>query len=213
MLPTPHDLAYFDGLETVALQLPGVLTATEVPGALRARRRTREGAPSGGVVLQADVVWHLPADVVTTMPAPGTRIVDSDGIVWTVLAADRETLGARWQCSARNLMLALGLTDVVRVEQATWTKDQAGAPVATWNLIRAGLHVRIQPVAATHESRQGQRLERVTHDIYLAEPMLLDENHRIVHDGAVFNVRGYTQAERIDEPLILHAERVPWPWS
>ncbi len=213
MLPTPHDLQFFDGLETVALQQAGVLTTTDVPGALRTRSRTREAAPSGGVVLLADTVWHLPTTVLVAAPAPGTRIIDAAATVWTVLRVERETLGERWQCLARNLTLALGLEHVVQIERATWTKDVTGAPVATWNLVRTGLKARIQPIAASHEERQSQRLERVTHHIYLAEALLLDESDRIVHEGGIYNVRGYTAPERIDEPLVIQTERVPWPWS
>jgi hypothetical protein len=213
MLPTPHDLQYFDGLETVALQAAGSLTTLSVAGALRRRVREREGAPSGGVVLAADAVWHLPSEIVAEAPTPGAKIIDAAGVVWTVLRVDRETLGARWECRSRNLTLALGLEHLVQVEQATWSNDVAGAPVATWNLIRTGLRARIQPIAATHAVRESQRLERVTHEIYLAEALLLDESHRIVHAGVIYNVRGYVAPERIDAPLVLYAEQVPWPWS
>lgn len=213
MLSTLHDWSTFDGLQAVALQPPGVLTTVAVEGALRTRARTREAAPSGGVALAADAIWHLPAEILAAAPQPGTRVIDAGGTVWTVLRVDHETLGARWQCWSRNLTLALGLEHLVNVEQASWSKDAAGAPVAAWSVIRTGLRARIQPVASMHETRQGQRLERVTHEIYLGEALPLDEGHRIVHAGVIYNVRGYSAPDRIDAPLVLHAERVPWPWS
>ncbi len=213
MLPTPFDMACFDGQETVRLQAPGALVSVDVSGALRTRARTQEARPSGGIVLATDVYWHLPANAVVEQPQLGTRIIDTPGTVWTVLRVDRETLGSRWQCLSRNLSLALGLEHVINIERATWSKDTAGAPVATWSLLRAGMKARVQPIAAAHEVRQGQRLERVSHEIHLAEALALDENHRIVQGDVVYNVRGYAAPDRIDAPLIIHAERAPWPWS
>lgn len=210
---TADDLQHFDGLESVSLQPPGELTTIEIPGALRRRLAVREAAPSAGVVRGADAVWHLPAAATTSEPLPGSRIIDVVGTVWIVLQASREALDARWQCWARNLTLALGLEHLVQVERAAWSKDASGAPAAVWNLVRAGLKARIQPIESTHELRASQRLERVTHRVYLAEALLLDESHRIVHEGAVYNVRGYASPERIDEPLAVFTERVPWPWS
>lgn len=210
---TPHDLQYFDGLEAVAVQPPGVLTTTDVSGALRTRPSVREAAPSDGVVLTADAVWHLPSTGLVVQPAPGARIIDAAATVWTVLRSERDTLGTRWKCWARNLSLALGLEHVIQIERATWTKDASGAPVATWNLSRAGVKARIQPIESKHELHGDQRLERVTHRVYLAEAMLLDASDRLVHDGAIYNVRGYASPERIDEPTVIFAERVPWPWS
>lgn len=210
---TTEDLQHFDGLATVSLQPPGTLTTVDVSGALRRRASVREAAPSEGVVLAVDTIWHLPYAAAPSEPLPGTRIIDSESTVWTVLRADRESLASRWKCWARNLTLALGLEHVVQIERATWSKDATGAPVANWNLVQANVKARIQPIEATHALSEGQRFERVTHRVYLAEAMLLDESHRIVHAGVTYNVRGYAAPERIDEPLVVFTERAPWPWS
>ncbi len=55
------------------------------------------------------------------------------------------------------------------------------------------------------ETEHDRRLTRVTHNIFLAEPMEVDDNFRVVHSGEIYHVVGFQRPERIDQLMIVLA--------
>jgi head-tail adaptor len=201
---TIADLAYFDGLEPITLLAPGTADAIAVGQALRRRPSRRELEASGGKYLADDIRWHLPAAEVAEAPLPGARIVDANHESWTVLAVDRETLGSRWACWSRNLAIAGGLDEVIALQQAAWTKDSHGAPLAVWSTYRTGVRARVQPVEADVRQERDQLLTHRRYRVFVAEPLTLDDNFRLLRDGRLYHIVGYDRPQRIDELLVLH---------
>lgn len=199
------DLATFDGAEPVMLTQPGEPQSLVVVNALRRKLAHQEAEPSSGRYTSADATWHVSAAQLFERPEIGAVLTDSDGQRHTVLEVALETRGTRWRLRTRNLAIAGGLDRLVTFERATWTKDACGAPVAVWSLVRAGVAARIQPQQATVENEHDRRLTRVTHKIFLAEPMDVDDNFRVVHGGEVFRVVGYEWPERIDQLMVVLA--------
>lgn len=202
----PDDLTHFDGLEAVTLLPAGIGTEVAIGKALRRRPSRRELEASGGKYLAEDVRWHLPAAALSSPPLPGARIVDAAGEHWTVLAVDREALGSRWACWSRNLAVAGGLEEVVAIETAVWSKDEHGAPLAAWSVYRTAVRARVQPVESAEQSADDQRRTPRRYRAFVAEPLPLDADLRIVRDGRAYRVLGYRRPERIDELLVLDVE-------
>lgn len=192
------DLSYCDGLETVTLRQLSGASGGVVIGALRRQMRTSEVESSNGRSLATDLVWHLPADQLSIAPAVGSVITDASGVRYVVLEAQRATLGARWQCRARNLAIVSGLDQPVTLQQATWTKTPSGAQVAVWHDVQIGLPARIQPQQADISIEYDRRLTRVTHKIFVADDIEVDHTFRIMSGDELYRVLGYERPEQLD---------------
>jgi head-tail adaptor len=195
-------LQVVDGLEPVRVLWPH---SNEQRLIARAKRRAvlvGEAAPSGGQYVAGDVHWHLHRDESPAPPPLGTRIVDSQGLRWTVLAVDQMAHDHRWRCHCRCLRIAAGLDAYVTVQRATWSKDAAGAPRAVWSDWQAGVAARIQPSEAARAAASGRVGTKATHAIVAELEHSLEEvaNYRIVGaDGRAFELLSVEHQERIDQ--------------
>jgi len=213
-----------DGLETVTLLRRGATPGspgTVVTGALRRsaataepvvgnRQEVRRQANTGGNVLAGDAVWHLPAEQLGEPPGLGDLIVDGSAARWTILEVQPATLASRWRVSARNLVVAHGLDDTIKVLQASYAKGTSGAAEPVWHVWRTGIRARIQEqdarVATEHRARRAARRYR----IFLEEELKLDNTHRVQGpDGTIYRVLGTVGPERLGEPLTIEAESTP----
>lgn len=199
--PGTDFLEVVDGLEPVRWQRPGSAEERLIQRAKRRAVQVGEAAPSGGQYLAGDVHWHLHREELPAPPLLGTRIVDRQGLAWTILAVDQMAYDHRWRCHSRCLRLAAGLDAYVTIQVAAWGRDAAGAPLATWSDWRAGVPARIQPVSAEQTTDHGRHTTRATHTIVVDLETPLDElaNHRVVGpDGAAYEIVAFDQARRID---------------
>jgi head-tail adaptor len=211
-LDLSNDFAVFDGAETVTLRGPrtssGVEpTAVSLPG-LRRKLTVREIEASGGKYAASDVRWHLPEAELPSAPALGSVIVDADGRAWTILEATRVTLGSRWSCTARRWEIAAGLSDLVTVLRATWTKSASGVPVAEWTEVRRGAVARVQPIEVRVEGDAATMTIRATHRCFLAEPIEVTSELRVRRGDELYAVLGVDDAERLDRGMTLLLERL-----
>jgi hypothetical protein len=182
-----------------------------VEHALRRKSHHREAAASGGAYTSADVRWFLSTIELVERPAAGATITDAAGDVWTVLEVWHDALNSAWRCRARNLVLAENLSQRISVLRATWQATPSGAASAIWTAEYADVPARIQPIETHVKHEHEQRIARATHRVILGQPVTLDANHRIVHEGVVYHVLATTMPERIDELPVVHVERSPWP--
>lgn len=107
----PFDLSSeyltFDAVETVTFRqiAVGAPVATQVVAGVLRRALDHQAADlaRAGLALESqDQVFHLPAVTLAGLtPRPGDQITDSSGAIWTILAAERATLGTRWACRCR----------------------------------------------------------------------------------------------------------------
>ncbi|HVU87347.1 MAG TPA: hypothetical protein VHD36_08495 [Pirellulales bacterium] len=192
------DMSCCDGLEAVTLRQLSGAAGGVVNGALRRQMRTSEAEASDARYLATDLVWHLPAEQLPIAPAVGSVITDSSGVRYIVLEAQRATLGARWQCRARNLAIVSGLDQPVTLQQATWTKSPSGAQVAVWHNVQINLAARIQPQQADIRIEYDRRLTRVTHKIFVADEIAVDHTYRVIAGDDMFRVLGYQRPEQLD---------------
>ncbi|MEK6233812.1 MAG: hypothetical protein N2C14_03785 [Planctomycetales bacterium] len=210
MFDPSTDHQAFDGLQDVVFQQAATGAVDAVAQALRRDVTVQEAEVSQGAYRQGDARWELPARELMIDPQPGDAIIEDDGSRWTVLAVDQTTLGSRWRCWCRNLTVAERLSQRVALQQAVWSHDAAGAATPEWVNQRIGLLVRIQPASAEVVERHAARGWKVTHEIFLAEPLELDADHRFLHEGQAYYVRGAEAMERIDRLQIVLTERTPW---
>lgn len=202
------DLGYMDGLESVSLRPVENALPVAVAGALRRRIESREAEASGGRYLAGDVAWHLPSAALPAPPEIGSAIIDSDGVVYTILRIERMTLGTRFVCHSRNLSIAGALDRLITIERATWTKDASGVATPAWSVVRSNLAARIQPETGAIGVEQDRRLTRVTHRVFLSEAFAVDQDDRVVAGGEVYRVLGFEQTDRIDAFGCLLVEQV-----
>ncbi len=203
-----------DGLEAVTLDRRGSTPNTSIALALQRNITNREIAQSDGKYLAGDVRWHLPDALVGADPRAGDTIVDAVGSRYTILQPWHDTLENRWKCVSRNARVVYRLEDPIRIEHATYAKEDGGAQEPTWHDWRTGIRARIQPTITdiSVENMAKRAVREVT--IFIREDLPITQNQRVVaRDGAIYKVTGYTGAERIGELSEIAAEVTPWPLS
>jgi hypothetical protein len=168
-----------DGLEAVTLNRRGSSDDVSVTSALQRNVSTTEIAASDGKYQAGDVRWHLPIAEVATTPKLGDSIVDAAGDYWKILAVRLDTLGRRWRCMTRNLVIAHGLNDTVTIEEATYAKGTGGAMERTYHVWRSGVRARIQEVDTSMETDGGAKRTAKRYQIYLEDDYAVTHNHRI----------------------------------
>jgi head-tail adaptor len=209
MLTLADDLDHFDGLESVQVFAPLSSVPVGISAALRRRVTTHEAAASRGACLETDVKWHLSTRELDAAPEIGATIRDVAGSEWRILRVEGDRAAGSWKCFCRNLAISERLGERITIQQAVRTVTPTGVPATHWIDLWTDLPARIQPLDAVVELRRGRRVARVTHHVYLAQPVVVDEQHRIVHDGKAYRVLGYESAERLDKPLVIRAELMP----
>lgn len=212
-LDLSHDFAVFDGAQSVVVRAPrtsaGAAGAEVQTAALRRSVTVREVEASRGRYTAGDVRWHLPTAQVPVAPALGSTIIDDDGRAWTIVETRHVTLGSRWCCTARAWEITAGLSDLVAVLRASWTKSAAGVPTAEWTEVRRGLAARIQPIASRSEDDAAPPMMRTTHRCFLAESIEVAGAMRVRCGEALYEVRGVDDAERLERGMTLLLETVP----
>jgi len=191
--------AVCDGLQAVTLtDREGTTEGLE--SGLRRKITEREAAASNGKYTTQDVRWNLSQSEVTLALVPGCTITDADDAEWTVLSVERATLGDRWACVCRNLVVTEGLDTLIAIQVSTPAKGPTGAHVDSWEYLLTDVRAKFQRVAAGEESERGAR--RLTRDFicFLREQVDLRGHHRIIDaDGKAYRVTGYRDPERIDK--------------
>lgn len=101
------DYEIFDGLEAVTFKRVtdgSVASSTAIASALRmAITRQSNQLTAAGLSLEpGDLAFHLPAELLgAEKPKPGDLIEDASGVVYTILASTKATLGTRYACVCR----------------------------------------------------------------------------------------------------------------
>lgn len=208
---SPDFTTIIDGLEAVTLTRRDA-TVVPVAAALRRRVSEQEAATSNGRFTRSDVKWHLPLDVVGAPPEIGATVTDGDGEVWTVLQADHDASTGRYRLWTRKLDLRQTATDLITIQEASWSKDDHGALSPAWSNVQADVPARVQPIEGVLEIEHDKRLVRVTHRIFLAAAVSITEKHRILRPATseVFHVVSVENAERLDALFTINVVKTPW---
>ena len=210
--PSADFVLVADLLETVTLRRADTGAVSSLPHVLRRELTEREAEASGGKYARSDLVWHLPAGELMVFPRLGDQLVTADDARWTILEIQLACGGARLRCHTRNLAVAAGVSEEITIQLATWSKTASGAASATWSDWLTGLPARIQPQIGRVESAHDRRELRVTHRIIVADPVAVNENHRVLDAaGNIYHVVGYERPARIDLLPVILAVQSPWP--
>ena len=206
--PVGDFVAVCDGLQAVTLaDREGDTDA--VAHALRRAVSLREADASDGLYTASDVHWHLPQEEVAGAPVLGGTITDADDEEWTILATSDDTLGDRWDCICRNLVITEQLNTLVTIQVSTSVKGETGAHEQTWADQQRGVRGRLQREEGQVQSAVGTRQIDPTYKFFFRETIRLTSRHRIVDsDGNRYRVVGYQDPERIDK--LAEARLKPW---
>jgi len=189
-----------DGVESVFLHRLSGGEPLPVDGALRRGAAVRE-VPGGAA--QSVVRWHLPVTVLEEAPAIGDRLVDSGSQTWTIVEVHYEGSG-RWLCVCRNLTLVQGLSELIDIERAVWTKDAAGAAQPTWHPWQTALAARIVPRESRVSNDEGRMHMLATHQVLLATAADVDQDCRVVGaNGAIYRILVVRGVEQLDALYVL----------
>lgn len=213
-LDVSQDYLTFDARESVIVHPTPRTDGTyfAVADALGRAPGYMEAAPTGGVYLRDDKVWHLPVatsnqTLLTEYPMlPGFVIEDSTGAEWTVLSVAFNTLKSMWRCASRNLVLAAALRDTITVWRPTITVGAGGEPVYGW----PGTAI-VTDLAASVRGGD-QRVDTIndvestieTFEVVLAQEVGFQAHDRIIWNGRMLQWEATRNRDRIDElPVVV----------
>lgn len=199
-----------DGLEPAVLVRRDGSRQT-LTRALRRATERREAEPLAGDLSAADVTWHASAAELDAAPELGAVIEDGAGGRWTILEVRRATLGRRWELRCRALELAWRLEQRITIERAEVGKGPEGDPRLTWGVWRANVPAKVQRWSGRVERDLERRLTEVTHLIYTLETLAVGHTYRVRHEGRIYKVNGFRQADRLGQPAVIEAREDPWP--
>lgn len=201
-------VAVADQLEPVTLRPRGGGAVVCVAHALRLAASDREMDSSGGKLSVGDVVWHLPMSELASPPQVGAVIVAGDQRRWTILEVLESRLSGRWRAGCRDLALAHGLRDVVRLQQARWTKGASGALSVSWQDQQFGIAARLVPGPAAAVIERDRVALREPLTVLLAEAVPIGGRQRIIDStGQVYDIERFEPADRVELPHVLHVVR------
>lgn len=205
--------AYFHGTEAIthtSTRDTGNLTDA-VANALRRQVTSKEAAASNGVYTTSDLAWSLPVSQAAYTPKPGDKITDAAAVVWTVLQVDKATLGTRWRCLSRDMVLANDLRDAVVIFAPDNSQDNAKSRTTTFVQLTAELAARVQPVAGAPVVDLGKRMTVTSWNVWLAEDVenVTHECQVRDQDGNVYQITGWQNKARIDDLMLITCEVLP----
>ena len=191
-----------DGLQAVTLVRRGK-AATSIASALQRAIGEREAAASNGQYTSRDVRWHLPEAEVGDRPDVGDAIVDASGNRYTILETNHTTLGNRWVCIARDLVVFWRLTDWFTIEEATFSKGTGGAAEASWTRLRV-VRGRMQPIGRAMTVEEEARRTTRRWQLFVEEDLGLTHEHRIkAADGTRYAIESVTGPEQIGQVPVI----------
>ena len=222
-IDTTSNYQAWSNVEAVTLTSAATAGATQyaLPTAKRRNPTYKERLPTGGVYGAALVTWLVPQAVLNAA-APGyaikmaDTITDSTDTVWTVLEAAYNALRSTWLCTTLNLSLAFSLRDTLTIKRPSLTLDaDSGRTYTTLSTVYSGVQARIQETDSDTIDERGKRLTRKRYTVpvlYLVNTVATRLQLSIedqVTDGAgnVYEIRGWRDADRIDELQKLDLER------
>jgi head-tail adaptor len=105
------------------------------------------------------------------------------------------------------MSLAALFNRTVTLERPVVTRDGSGASKRVWVVVQEAQDIpcAIQPVSATSRIALGQRMNYVTHKVYLDQDIGLKRKDRLRdQDGRLYLVVGYENSAGRDELWIVH---------
>jgi len=200
-----------DGLTSLVLRRRGNASELAIPKALKRRVIRQEAEQSDAMVVATDAVWEfeLPAD--ESYPCVGDMLIESEvantpGDCWTILKSEPSHLTKKLRCTTRNLTITNRLDQQVAIDAAKWEDLGSGPEITGWQRLRRGVAARIQPLDVEVDQQATPLASISRFRIFLAEPLGLDHNHRLVDvQGTIYTITRYTQANQFDKVPVAEA--------
>jgi hypothetical protein len=219
MVDITTDWTVVDNYEQIQMTSWG-LTGTNfvyiIENALRRAPTYRELAASQGKYVADDIVWIVPNMLVAgalASPKVADRILDSNGITYTVLNAALNATRTIWRFMTRNIILAYRLYDTITLQRFSLATDATGAKVYTGlpTVIASNVIAAIQEVDDNETLERGKKPLKKQYSIWVSTPLPAQALDQVIdQNGNVYEVTGYDAINRIDELQRIKAERRGW---
>jgi hypothetical protein len=199
-------------------------TVGQLQGVLRRALNYKELQASGGAYVSKDLVFLVPRTALdallgSALAKAADVFTDAQGGRWTVLEAALIAARSVWRLVCRNPVIAYDLEDLIDVQRAAVSYDDAGGPVRAWpdnNApgVAAGgstpyqqVPCRVQLLGQEEADERGCRGMKAAYSVFLSRQLTLTAQDRVkwVSGGVTYylDVRGQHQPRRIDELPVL----------
>ncbi len=184
----------------------GVYSDTAIGTAWYRDLNDKEKATSRGVYVEHERNWFIPKLLYPTQPMPGDVVTDGDGNEYTALSMGEVGGLGTWKVRSVNLVIAANLRQLVSIYKPTNTQDTSGNRVPTYAAQYTALAGRIQPLGGDRTDVQGKLGILPSFACYLATQVVVTTEYQVRCDGVNYQVRAFSNPERIDELMQLTLE-------
>lgn len=189
-----------------------------------ALRQTMTLADSGnataGVLLLADCKWFIPAKLlgrpapVGIVPKAGDLIkleITNEVRSWAVLSTTYEPFDQVYELACRDLSVSLDSPGATTIDVTTPLNRQDAALGRRPLMVPkySGIACKIQEVSQATELSQGRRAAVKSYLIFTTTRLDVNEEDQIIDKttGDIYDVIGYTNPDKLDEPQVIQASR------
>lgn len=181
---------------------------------LRREIKRQEVFRSNGYYQQGDSVFNLSTTEQQIEPGLGWIVRTDDFGDFTILGVQRQTLGDRWRCVARNLDVTYRLENLVEILKKDKVRSASGAFEVQWVATQIEVRARIQAQEARRVVENGRTVYPERALCVLKTQQAIDGSNLIRdHLGRIWKVVQMSNKDRIDVLFELELERTAWPMS
>lgn len=213
----------FDGARIVNANQADVISVAK-----RRALTRKELAASQGAYQAGDLVWLLPAAVLPSWlladpPKPGDVVIPrapqaDAGSRYTALDVTAGKYLQTYRLTTRNLAIAYDLRDQIVIERPEHVTDESGAirqlypsgpPPNGGEVLYANLLCKVHLEHEDIAEERGIRGPRRVYSIIVSREVAVTNYNRVIlpWSGAILEIRGYHNAQRIDELPFLECEQ------
>lgn len=168
-----------------------------------------EKAASRGVYVESERNWFIPQELFASEPDIGDIVVDSESRSYTILSRGAAGGLGTWKARAVNLILAAELRSLITIERPTNVISPEGFRLPNYAAIYTDVPARVQEIDGTRAETFGKAGFPRRFTVYLGQRVSVTIEDRVLLDGVVYQIRGFSNPDRIDELMQLSAEIIP----
>lgn len=187
---TANDYLIWDNIESITYTSNNVTDTAYQLAITKRRSITSADVPTEktGSYTSSDLVWMIPTAVLTggLIPKVSDYITDSASVEWTVLDLQLWNFKSTWRLTTRNLVLAEGLYDTIKLMRPANTNDGAGGRVtATYAVVHENVQCKIIEVTSDAADLFGRKTTKQRFDLHSSRQLLWKATDRIVDQNNV----------------------------
>ncbi len=210
---TANDYLIWDNIESITYTSNNVTDTAYQLAIAKRRSITSADVPTEktGSYTSSDLVWMIPTAVLTggLIPKVSDYITDSASVEWTVLDLQLWNFKSTWRLTTRNLVLAEGLFDTIKLMRPDNLKDGSGGRTTTYTQVGADVQCKIVEVNSDAADLFGRKTTKQRFDCHSQRQLLWKATDRITdQNDNVYSIVAGAAPFTLDSLQVFSLEKI-----